>query len=206
MKEFFVAFQYVPPEFFSYLMSHLCCMATTFPTDVYPIWYFKVATDHHRAVSRPCHGYKIIPVCLSIGFRAVAAKRLAIPVTPPSGGASFCSGAHFPKSGGLDFNEEVSSRAFQRRMTPQSLSNIGVSYTVGKPSSSATQWNCKLWKSRGTQTCIRVHVMGATAFWPRGGQWIQYGGRGRKECRIFMNKRLEQKSHDLFGVGVLTLL
>ena len=26
-------FQYVPPEFFSYLMSHLCCMVTTFPTD-----------------------------------------------------------------------------------------------------------------------------------------------------------------------------
>ncbi len=24
----------VPLEFFSYLMSHLCCMATTFPTDV----------------------------------------------------------------------------------------------------------------------------------------------------------------------------
>ncbi len=31
---FKVGFQYVPPEFFSYLMSHLCCMATTFPTDV----------------------------------------------------------------------------------------------------------------------------------------------------------------------------
>ncbi len=27
------AFQYVPPELFSYLMSHLCCMATTFLTD-----------------------------------------------------------------------------------------------------------------------------------------------------------------------------
>ena len=26
-------FQYVRPEFFSYLMSHLCCMATAFPTD-----------------------------------------------------------------------------------------------------------------------------------------------------------------------------
>ncbi len=34
MKEFSVGFQYVPPEFFSYLMSHLCCMAATFPTDV----------------------------------------------------------------------------------------------------------------------------------------------------------------------------
>ncbi len=32
-EEFFAGFQYVPPEFFSYLMSHLCCMATTFPTD-----------------------------------------------------------------------------------------------------------------------------------------------------------------------------
>ncbi len=31
-----VGFQYVPPEFFSYLMSHLCSMATTFPTDA--IW------------------------------------------------------------------------------------------------------------------------------------------------------------------------
>ncbi len=28
-----VGFQYVPPELFSYFMSHLCCMATTFPTD-----------------------------------------------------------------------------------------------------------------------------------------------------------------------------
>ncbi len=28
-----VGFQYVLLEFFSYLMSHLCCMATTFPTD-----------------------------------------------------------------------------------------------------------------------------------------------------------------------------
>ncbi len=33
MKEFSVGFQYVPPEFFSYLMSHLCCMAATFLTD-----------------------------------------------------------------------------------------------------------------------------------------------------------------------------
>ncbi len=33
MEAFHVGFQYVPPESFSYLMSHLCCMATTFPTD-----------------------------------------------------------------------------------------------------------------------------------------------------------------------------
>ena len=30
---FSVGFQYVPPNFISYLMSHLCCMATTFATD-----------------------------------------------------------------------------------------------------------------------------------------------------------------------------
>ncbi len=28
-----VGFQYVLLEFFSHLMSHVCCMATTFPTD-----------------------------------------------------------------------------------------------------------------------------------------------------------------------------
>ncbi len=33
LKDFSVGFQYVPPEFFSYLMSHLCSMATTCPTD-----------------------------------------------------------------------------------------------------------------------------------------------------------------------------
>ncbi len=33
MKEFSVGYHYVQPEYFSYLMSHLGCMATTFPTD-----------------------------------------------------------------------------------------------------------------------------------------------------------------------------
>ncbi len=38
IKSWLRGFLYVPPEFFSYLMSHICCMATTFPTDATRIW------------------------------------------------------------------------------------------------------------------------------------------------------------------------
>ncbi len=33
MEAFHEGFQYVPSEFFSYLMTELCCMVTSFPTD-----------------------------------------------------------------------------------------------------------------------------------------------------------------------------
>ncbi len=42
------------------------------------------------------------------------------------------SGVHCPKSVGLDFNKDMTSRAFNRYMTLLSLSNMRVSYTVGK--------------------------------------------------------------------------
>ncbi len=39
---------------------------------------------------------------------------------------------------------------------------IGMSYTVGKLWNPAFQWKCYFWDIRGTRSCIRVHVMGAT--------------------------------------------
>ncbi len=46
MEAFHVGFQYVPPELFSYLMSHLCCMATTFPTNGKRVIFFTFSLFH----------------------------------------------------------------------------------------------------------------------------------------------------------------
>ncbi len=43
------------------------------------------------------------------------------------------------------------------------LQVIGVSYTVGKLLISTFQCKCKLGETRGTRTCIRVHIMGVPA-------------------------------------------
>ncbi len=59
-KELSVGFQYVPADFFSYLMSHLCCMATTFPTDGKSVMYFK-KTDPFRIIhwQAPTHFFDL---------------------------------------------------------------------------------------------------------------------------------------------------
>ncbi len=56
------------------------------------------------------------------------------------------------------------------------VTSIGFPYTIGKFPNSAIQWifniqwKWKLWETKGTRTCIRVHVMGATAL--RGGRYM----------------------------------
>ena len=42
--------------------------------------------------------------------------------------------------------------------------NTWVSYIVGKLLSPSFQWTCILWETRGTRTCIHVHVMGASVY------------------------------------------
>ncbi len=66
------------------------------------------------------------------------------------------------------------------------LINIWVAYIVGKLLSSSSQWMCILWETRGTRTCIRVHVMDATGY--DGLRHTQCSfhnaGPGRPPCRI----------------------
>ncbi len=56
-------------------------------------------------------------------------------------------------------------KCFVKCLTP---SNIGVSYTVGKLFFPTFQCTCKFGETRGTRTCIRVHVMGVPGLSGRG--------------------------------------
>ncbi len=80
------------------------------------------------------------------------------------------SDAHCPKS---EYNANLEAMLHVHRgpcplcCCMQHTSYVGVSYTVGKLSSSTFQCRGKFGKGRRTRTCIHVHVMGATGafFW-----------------------------------------
>ena len=132
----------------------------------------------HRPQKRNVMTWKISKVCNKFSNITIPAALKGSTRTPHSPfrvnqccilKACRLSGAHCLKSRGHDFSHKhskVDFESFPRVYDTPTLSNIGLPYTVGKLLNSTFQWKCNLWETKGTRTCIRVHVMGATEYSP----------------------------------------
>ncbi len=105
--------------------------------------------------------------CASKIFRCVLASSALVPSLMWTSARVKIRGTRFSASALKSTVQEISNGIWHAYMWCNTgvshkfpLSNIEVSYTVEKLSNSTFRYMCKLWESRGTRTCIRVHVMG----------------------------------------------